>query len=423
LHQFPELIWLIIGLTLAVGILSGSYPALVLSGFRPLEVLKQKIKVGGSNFFTRSLVTVQFVLSIGLIASTAIILQQLRFMTTQNPGFQKENIVVVNAGDVDGGKIYPLFKQAVLHDPNIVGIAGAELGLGEGEGWSRSNFDYKGKSKEAFEYFIDADYIPLMSMQIVRGRNFDRNVTADTLTSVIVNEAMVRDFGWSLDSAVGQQLTGYSETKTPIVIGVVKDFHYRPFSEEVKPQMFQQFNGYAPYKFFVRIKPGDPSKSLASLNKAWSSLVPDLPFRYNFLDEKLNNFYKSEIRWSRIIGWAGGISVFLACLGLLGLAALAAVNRTKEIGIRKVLGASIANIIGLLSKDFLKLVIIAIVIASPLAWYFMSKWLQDFAYRINIGLAVFLIAGLAAALLALITISIQAIRAAVANPVKSLRTE
>ena len=423
LEQFPELAWLIIGFTFVVGILSGSYPAVVLSGFKPLEVLKEKIKVGGANFFTRSLVVVQFVLSIGLIASTIIILQQLKFMTGQNPGFQKENIVVVNAGDVDGKKIYPLFKRAVSDDPSITGIAGSELGLGEGEGLSRSSFDYKGRSKQAFDYFIDPNYIPLMKMEIIRGRNFDPKITSDTVNSVIINETLARDFGFSIDSAVGQSLTGYSERLTPVVIGVVKDFHFRPFSEKVEPQMFHQFRDYAPHKFFVRIKAGDPSKALATLRKAWSSLVVDLPFRYDFLDESLDNFYKSEVRWSHIIGWAGGISIFLACLGLLGLAALAAVNRTKEIGIRKVLGASVPNIIGLLSKDFLKLVIIAIVIASPLAWYFMSKWLQDFAYRINIGWVVFLIAGLSALTLALVTISLHAIRAALASPVKSLRTE
>jgi len=260
-------------------------------------------------------------------------------------------------------------------------------------------------------------------MEIIRGRNFDPEITSDTVSSVIINEAAVLDFGFSIDSAVGQSLPGYSERLTPVVIGVVKDFHYRSFSEKVEPQMFHQFSNYAPHKFFVSIKAGDPSKALATLNKAWSSLVADLPLRYDFLDESLNNFYKSEARWSRIIGWAGGISIFLACLGLLGLAALAAVNRTKEIGIRKVLGASVSNIIGLLSKDFLKLVIIAIVIASPLAWYFMSKWLQDFAYRINIGWIVFLISGLSAVMLALVTISLQAIRAAMANPVKSLKTE
>jgi putative ABC transport system permease protein len=423
LDQFPELIWLIPGLTLVVGILSGSYPALVLSRFKPLEVLKEKIKVGGANFFTRSLVTIQFVLSIGLITSTLIILRQLTFMTSRDPGFQKENIVVVNAGDVDGKKIYPLFRQAIADDPSIAGIAGAELGLGEGEQLSHTSFDYKGKPKEVFDYFVDPYYIPLMNMGIVRGRNFDPNITSDTVNSVIINETMARDFGLSIDSAVGQSLTGYSETLTPVVIGIVKDFHYRPFSEKVEPQMFHQFSNYQPHKFFVRIKAGDPSKALATLNKAWSSLVVELPFRYDFLEENLGNFYKSEIRWSRIIGWASGISIFLACLGLLGLAALASVNRTKEIGIRKVLGASIPNIIGLLSKDFLKLVFIAIGIASPLAWYFMNKWLQDFAYRINIGWMVFLIAGLSVVLLALVTISLQTMRAAMANPVKSLRTE
>ena len=421
--QFPELIWLLIGLTLIVGFLSGSYPALVLSGFKPLEVLKQKIKVGGSNFFTKSLVTVQFILSIGLVASTMIILQQLKFMTSKNPGFNKENIVVVSVRDIDGKKNYPLFRQALAGDPSISGIAASELGLGEGTGWSRSGFDYKGKLKQVFEYFIDPNYIPLMQMQLQKGRNFDPRIASDTVTSVIVNEAMVRDFGWSIDSAVGQQLIGYSERKTPVVIGVVKDFHFRPFGEKVEPQMFHQFSDYTPRQYFVRIKPGDPSTALASLNKAWSSLVTDIPFNYSFLDESLNNFYKSEVRWSRIIGWAGGISIFLACLGLFGLAALAAVNRTKEIGIRKVLGATITNIIQLLSKDFLKLVLIAVIIASPLAWYAMNKWLQDFAYRINIGWAVFLIAGISAVIIAFITISLQAIMAAVSNPVKSLRTE
>ena len=421
--QFPELIWLIAGLALVVGILAGSYPALILSSFKPLEVLKQKIKVGGSNLFTKSLVTLQFVLSIGLIACTMVIVQQVKFMSGKNPGFNKENILVVNASEIDGQKIYPLFRQAVSSDPAIAGIASSDLGIGQGEGWSRSGFDYNGKLKQVFEYYIDRDYIPLMRMQLLRGRNFDANISSDTVTSVIVNEAMVNDFGWTIDNAVGQQLKGYSERKTPIVVGVVKNFNFRPLSEKVEPQMFHQFNDYAPFKYFVRIKAGDPSKALASLQKAWASLVPDLPFSYNFLDESLDNFYKSEVRWGRIIGWAGGISIFLACLGLFGLAALAAVNRTKEIGIRKVLGASLSSIIGLLSKDFLKLVLIAFAIATPLAWYFMHQWLLDFAYRISIPVWIFIASTVLAIIIALLTIGSQAIRAGLANPVKSLRTE
>jgi putative ABC transport system permease protein len=422
-QQFPELLWLIGGLTLLVSVLSGSYPALVLSGFKPLEVLKQKIRVGGSNIFTRSLVTLQFVLSIGLIASTLIILQQLKFMRGANPGFNKENIVIINGNDVEGSRIYPLFKQAVMKDPSITGIASSDMGLGAGEGWSRSGFDYKGKLKQVFEYFVDPEYIPLMRMQLLAGRNFDPGIRSDTVTSVIVNEAMVNDFGWTMENAVGQELKGYSENLTPVVIGVVKDFHFRPFSEKVGPQLFQQFNGYTPYKYFVRLKPGDPSKALTSLQKTWASLVPDLPFNYSFLDENLDKFYKAEVRWGRIIGWSGGISIFLACLGLFGLAALAAVNRTKEIGIRKVLGASLSSIVRLLSKDFLRLIIIAFVIATPLAWYFMHKWLQDFAYRISIPAWIFIASSGLAIVIALITIGSQALKAGVANPVKSLRTE
>ena len=420
---YPEISWMLAGLTLLVGLLAGSYPALILSGFRPIEVLKSKIKVSGSNIFTKSLVTVQFTLSIGLIICTMIILQQTKYMSDKNPGFNKENIVVVDASDTKTKEIYPLFKQALVSRSDIVGVASAELGLGEGTGWSRSGFEYNGNHKDVFEYFIDHEYIPLMGMKLLAGRNFDPKFTDDTVTSVIVNEAMVKDMGWTTENAVGQQIKGYMETKTPVVIGVVEDFNFRPFKEEVKPQMFHQFADYTPYKFFVRVKPGSPAPALAAMQKAWSGAVADLPFKYSFLDESLDNFYKAEKKWSSIIGWAGGISVFLACLGLFGLAALAAINRTKEIGIRKVLGASLPGIVKLLSKDFLKLVVIALVIAAPLAWYFMNKWLQDFAYRISIGWWVFIAAGSLAVIVAFVTIGLQAVKAGVANPVKSLRTE
>jgi putative ABC transport system permease protein len=344
-------------------------------------------------------------------------------MRSKNPGFNKENIIVVDAEGTDVAKVYPLYKQAVKQLPAVKGMAGSSLGIGEGQGWSRSDFKYKDKLKAVNEYFIEDDLLDVLSIQLIAGRNFNPEITADTVTSVIVNEAMVKDFGWTLKNAIGQQLTGYQETKTPVVVGVVKNFHYRPFSEEVLPQMFHKFKGEAPRKFFVRINDGNPEKALASLTAAWKSVVPDLPFKYSFLDEDLDRFYKAESRWSNIVGWAGGISIFLACLGLLGLASLAAVNRIKEIGIRKVLGASVANIIQLLSKDFLKLVLIAFVIASPLAWYFMHKWLQDFAYRISIGWWVFAITGFVALLIALLTISLQSFKVAVSNPVKSLRTE
>jgi len=421
--QYPEMAWMLAGLILLVGLLAGSYPAFILSSFKPVEVLKSKIRVNGSNLFTKTLVTVQFALSIGLIISTAVILQQTNYMTSKNPGFNKENVVVVDASDTKTKEIYPLFKQALMSRTDIAGIGSADMGLGENEGWSRSGFEYRGTHKDVYEYFVDANYIPVMGMQLLAGRNFDPRISDDTVTSVIVNETMVKDFGWTIQNAVGQKLTGYMESKTPVVVGVVQDFNYRPFSEKIMPQMFHQFNDYAPFKFFVRIKPGNPAPALAAMQSTWNSLVADLPFRYSFLDEDLDNFYKGERKWSSIIGWAGGVSVFLACLGLFGLASLAVVNRTKEIGIRKVLGATLPVIIQLLAKDFLKLVLIALAIAAPFAWYFMNKWLQDFAYRISVSGWIFLLTGIVAVVIALFTVGFHAVRAAMANPVKSLRTE
>ena len=328
---YPQIIWMLIGLILVVGLLAGSYPALILSGFKPVEVLKRKIQVGGSNLFTKSLVTLQFALSIGLIISTIIILKQTKYMSSKSPGFDKDNVVMIDASDIDTKKIYPLFKQTLAHNTNINGIASAELGLGEGEGWSKSGFEYNGKHKDVFEFFIDNDYLKVMGMQLIEGRNFNSSVSSDTVTSVIINEAMVRDFGWTLKNAIGQQIKGYSETKTPVVIGVVKDFNFRPLSEKIEPQMFHQFSDYAPYHFFVRIKPGNPSQSIAAIQKAWKQFVPDYPLKYSFVDESLNNFYKSEQRWSSIIGWAGGISIFLACLGLFGFVHLLQLTAQKKL--------------------------------------------------------------------------------------------
>lgn len=426
LEQYPELGWLTLVLVIIVGLLAGSYPSLVMSGFRPVEVLKTRVRLSGSNVFTKSLVTLQFVLSIGLIASTLIMLQQIRYMHNQYPGFNKENVVVVDAGGTDVETVWPRFREAMDKRTDIVGVSGAELSLGGNQGYSRSGFEYKGEAvKSLYEYFVDDRYLSVMDIPLLAGRNFDPSISADTLTSVIFNEAAAEDFGWTPEEAVGQPLTGYTQDqeKTPIVIGVVKNFNFFSFRDGVEPQLFHQFHDYRPFRFMVRIPAGNPAPALAAIEKEWQTIVPDYPFTYSFLDEDINSFYEAEERWGTIVAWAGGIAIFLACLGLLGLAALAAANRTKEIGIRKVLGASLSGIVRLLSKDFVRLVALAFLISVPLAWYFMQRWLESFAYRIDIQIWVFVLVGIVALLIAFVTVAFQSIRAGLANPVKSLRSE
>lgn len=424
--QFPQLAWLFVGLTLFTGLIAGIYPSLVLSAFKPIEVLKNKVRLGGSNLFTKSLVTFQFVLSIALIISTIIILEQINYMRSKNIGFNKENVVVIDAEGTDTKKLYPLFKQSLQTDANIIGISASEMGMGANKGLMGTGFEFNGETKGVITYPVEADFLKTMGMQLIAGRDFNSALTDDSVSSIIVNEAFLRDFGLTINNAIGQEAKERrvgSELFPRKIIGVIKNFNYSALNKEVRPQLFFQPSQLNARKFYVRIKDGDPSKALTSLQSHWKAIVPELPFQYSFLDEDFDRFYKAEERWSSIAGWAGAISIFLACLGLFGLAALTAVNRTKEIGIRKVLGASIATIIGLLSKDFLKLVFIAVLIAVPFAWWGMYKWLQDYAYRINIGWWVFFITGLMALVIAFITVSFQAIKAAIGNPVKSLRTE
>ncbi|MFC0518725.1 ABC transporter permease [Mucilaginibacter angelicae] len=426
--QFPQLTGLIAGLVLIVGLLSGCYPALVLSGFNTVDVLKAKIKLGGANFFTKALVTFQFVLSATLIVSAIIITQQLRYMESRNPGFDKENVLVVETFGVSDAKhLFPLFKQELSGHPGISGLAGADNGLGEHEGTGFTDFSYQGKAINTKQFHIDPDYIPTLGMHLLAGRNFDPAIASDTVNAVIINESMMNELGWGPENCTGRQLEGYGNQsfKNPTVIGVVRDFNYEPLTDRVQPALFHQFarGGESLNSFYVRLQPGNPSKALAVIHSAWKKIAPDYPLQYNFLDEDINRFYKAETRLGNIISWAGGIAIFLGCLGLLGLSALAVVNRTKEIGIRKVLGASVSTIISLISKDFLRLVVVAFFISTPITWWLMNKWLQAYVYRINIEWWVFGISCVAIISVALLTVCFQAIKAAISNPVKSLRSE
>jgi putative ABC transport system permease protein len=233
---------------------------------------------------------------------------------------------------------------------------------------------------------------------------------------------MMKSFGWTEQNAIGRRIKKF-QGKTALITGVVRDFNYRPLKDKIKNQAFETTEDKGYSHFYVRINAGNPATALANIQKAWKSSAPGVPIKYSFLDEDIDNYYQSEQKWTSIVGAAGGIAIFLACLGLLGLATLAAVNRTKEIGIRKVLGASVSGVVMLLSKDFIRLIIFAFIIATPVAWYVMTRWLQDYASRIGISWWVFALTGIGAVMIAFITIGSQSIKTAIANPVKSLRME
>jgi putative ABC transport system permease protein len=423
-HRWPQLIWMMIGLVLMVGLVAGSYPALVLSGFNAVAVLKNKVRLGGENLFTKSLVTFQFVVSIGLVIATLIILRQVSYMRGKDLGLIKENTVVINASDIDGKKVYPQIRQSLVSRPEVLGIAASQIGLGEGQGFMGGGYEFNGKKDGVIEYPVDTAFLHVIGMRLLAGRNFSGERGLDTAGAVIVNETLVKtDLGLTPGEAIGVQIKSMFGNERKTIIGVVKDFNFEKLTRQVRPQLFFMPAHLQPERIFVHLRAGDPSSALSSVEAAWKRAVPELPLHYSFLDEDLDRYYKAEARWRDIIGCAGGVSIFLACLGLFGLAALTALNRVKEIGIRKVLGASVMEIMQLLTAGFLKLVLLASLIASPLTWYFMTRWLQQFAYRIEPGWWVFAATALVAVGIAGITIGVQAFRSASANPVRNLRLE
>jgi putative ABC transport system permease protein len=426
--QFPGLAGFIVLLILGVGLLSGSYPALLMSRFRPIAALNKKIKLGGGNLFTKVLVTLQFTLSSSLIICSVVIVRQLHYIQSRNLGFNRENVIVLEAmGVPDTKKVFPLLRQTLSAEPAVMGMASADNGLGEMEGIGLEGWNYNGKPISPYSYTVDPDYVPVLGIQLLAGRNFDPAIPTDTSSSVIINETMMKALGWTPEKSVGQKLKDFfgrgNSVTSPTVIGVAKDINFQDLHKQIESQVYNELPSGVPYRLFVRIRPGDPSKVLAAVQAAWKKIVPDYPLKYNFLDEDLDRFYTAETRLSHVVNWAGGISIFLACLGLLGLAALAAVNRTKEISIRKILGASLPSLISLLSKDFLQLVGIAFLIATPVGWYLMNKWLQDYAYRIHIEWWIFVLTGAAIISIAFLTVSLQVVRASMTNPVKGLRSE
>jgi ABC-type transport system, involved in lipoprotein release, permease component len=418
----PSHIGLLFIAAVCVGLLAGIYPALVLSGFRPVAVLKGRFATGTRGIFLRrALVVVQFTISIALIFGTITVYRQMQYMRNQNLGFNKEQTVVIETKDSPAKEA---FRQNLTTIPAVkaTALSGSVPGGGNPGAYSEienSNGDLQIANLDL--YFIDFDYLSLYGIEVVAGRGFSRDFGTDSTQAMIMNEAAVKLFGYSDPAeAVGKRFKQWGREGQ--IIGVVKDFHYRGLQDKIAP-LTLRIEPRSWGLVSAKVSTADMAGTIAAIEKAWKAAIPNQPFTYFFLDEYFNRQYRSEEQFGRLFLNFAILAIFISCLGLFGLASYSTAQRVKEIGIRKVMGASVSGIVQLLSADFIKLVLIAMGIALPIAWWAMHRWLTDFAYHIAISWWVFVTAGFTAIAIALLTVSGQAIRAAVANPVDSLRDE
>lgn len=419
----PLFIISIIAFTIVIGIAAGIYPAFYLSRFRPVKVLKGIFNAGSGQLFRHTLVVSQFTLSIILIIGAMVIYRQLDFLQNKELGFDKSQLIYLSMKNVSRAKI-ALLKHDLQQQPGIAGVTTSSSNLID---VNNSTYGISWEGQPTDDNFvmsmmnIDPDFIPTTGMQLLAGRNYRTGITTDTNTTFLVNETAVRRMGWTPEQALGKQFRLWNYKGT--IIGVVKDFHFRPLTETIDPILFY----YAPKDLMsgllVKTKPNQTPEAIASLGQFYKKYEPRTAMQYEFVDQGLENQYRNEQKTGQIVLYFSILAIVVSCLGLFGLSIYTIGQRIKEIGIRKVLGASVSSIVALLSKDFLKLVLIAILIASPIAWYAMHWWLEDFAYKIYIGWWIFLFSGSLVIIIALLTISFQSMRAALMNPVKSLRTE
>jgi putative ABC transport system permease protein len=434
------------GLALFISLIAGIYPALVLSNFKPIEVLKGKLQIqGDKSLFRKGMVVFQFTISIFLIACTLMVNKQLDFLRSKDLGFQKEQILILQTDLQLGPQMRltqiaeestrqkELLESQISANSNILDLA-SSLYTPAQQGWIGVDFkDTDQQTRRMNINFVDADYLNLMGIEVIAGRGFSEEITSDKRRAIIVNKALVNDYGW--DNAIGKKLPG-SNFEEHEIIGVVENFNYQSLRTSVEPLAISinpsillsgianiGFSSSPSPRISLKISSENIPETIAELEKTWAAITPGAPFNFQFLDNSIDSQYRQEERLQKIAMSGSSLAIIIACLGLFGLASLMISRRVKEIGIRKVLGASATNITVLVNKEFTMLVLVSILLAVPLAWYTISVWLDDFAYKADMGPWVYVLSGAIALFISWATISIQSVKAAQVNPVKSLKSE
>ena len=413
-----KLISVYIGLFIVTSLLAGFYPSLVLSAYSPVKTLYSRFTLAGKSYLQKSLVVLQFTLASFLIIATITIYTQFNYLTNEKLGYDDSNLVSANLPNFSvKAKKAALLKEELMKSPAIVDVACKNGGT-----WT-TVAKVNGSTEISFAYeTVNEGYIPLLKIPVIKGRSFSNDYPSDSTHSVVVNEAFVQKAGWT--DPIGQEVNfWYNNNEKYVVIGVVKDYHYAALTQKIEPQLFTMKPGNSFGLAFIKIRPEGATAGLQHIEKTFKSLYPNSPYYYIFKDQENLENYEAEARWKKIMLFGAVLTIFISCIGLFGLSVLSAEKRVKEIGIRKVLGASVSHVVTILSRDFMILVTLALIISIPLAWMAANAWLANYPYRISVSWWMFARAGILVALVAVVTISFNALKAAVANPVKSLRTE